>query len=117
MKRWLVFAALVAASLAPAPAPAAGFCTAQWAPVCALKDGAQKTYSNPGCAKADGAKVVQEGQCGEADPQPTKAPVFCTENYDPVCGVKDGAQNTYSNACFAKADDAKVVADGECPKP
>ena len=77
----------------------------------------EKTYSNVGCAKADGAEVVQEGQCGDATPQPTKTPIFCTENYDPVCGVKDGAQKTYSNACFAKADDANVVAAGECPKP
>ena len=159
MTKWLVLAALVAASFAPAAGSAAGFCTAQWAPVCALKAGAQKTYSNAGCAKADGAEVVREGQCGEADPQPTKAPVcalkdgaektysnvgcakadsaevvregqcgdptpeptktpiFCTENYDPVCGSKDGAQKTYSNACFAHADDAKVVADGECANP
>ena len=65
MKRWLVFAALVAASLAPAPAPAAGFCTAQWAPVCALKDGAQKTYSNACFAKTDDAKVVADGECAK----------------------------------------------------
>jgi len=115
MRRWLVFAALAAASLAPAPSLASGFCTAQWAPVCALKDGAQKTYSNVGCAKADSAEVVSEGQCSDPTPAPTKTPIFCTENYDPVCGSKDGAQKTYSNACFAKADDAKVVADGACP--
>jgi hypothetical protein len=117
MRRWFAFAALVAASLAPAAGSAAGFCTAQWAPVCALKDGAEKTYSNTGCAEADGAEVVREGQCGEAAPKPTPTPIFCTENYDPVCGSKEGAAKTYSNACFAKADGAKVVADGECPKP
>ncbi|MGA2495870.1 MAG: Kazal-type serine protease inhibitor domain-containing protein [Roseiarcus sp.] len=117
MRRWFVFAALAAASFAPAPGSASGFCTAQWAPVCALKDGAEKTYSNVGCAKADSAEVVREGQCGDPTPEPTKTPIFCTENYDPVCGAKDGATKTYSNACFAKADDANVVADGECPKP
>ena len=117
MWRWFVFAALAAASFAPAPGSASGFCTAQWAPVCALKDGAEKTYSNVGCAKADSAEVVRDGQCGDPTPTPTKTPIFCTENYDPVCGVKDGATKTYSNACFAKADDANVVADGECPKP
>ncbi len=116
MKRWLVFAAFAAASLAPAPGLAAGFCTAQWAPVCAVKDGAQKTYSNVGCAEADGAEVVGEGQCAEGAPKPTPTPVFCTENYDPVCGSKDGAAKTYSNACFAKADGATVTAAGECPK-
>ena len=117
MRRWLVFAALAAASLTPPPGLAAGFCTAQWAPVCAVKDGTQKTYSNAGCAKADGSEVVREGQCADPTPKPTKPPIFCDETYIPVCGVKDGARKTYSNACFAKADDAKVVADGECPKP
>jgi hypothetical protein len=111
----LAFAALAAASFAPAAGYAEGFCTAQWAPVCALKDGAQKTYSNAGCAKADGAKVVREGQCGDPTPKPTKTPIFCIETYIPVCAVRDGVQKTYSNGCFARADDAKVVADGECP--
>jgi hypothetical protein len=117
MRRWIVLAALAAASLAPTPGSAAGFCTAQWAPVCGLKDGVQKTYSNAGCAKADGAEVVGQGQCGEAALKPTPDPIFCTENYDPVCGSKDGATKTYSNACFAKADGATVTAAGECPKP
>ena len=80
MRRWFVFAALAAASLAPAPGLAAGFCTAQWAPVCGLKDGVQKTYSNVGCAKADDAEVVREGQCGDPTPKPTKTPIFCAEN-------------------------------------
>jgi hypothetical protein len=115
MRSWLVFAALAAASLGPAPDLAAGFCTAQWAPVCGVKDGAQKTYSNVGCAKADGAEVVREGQCGEAAPKPTPTPIFCIETYLPVCARKDGAQKTYSNDCFARADGATVASEGECP--
>ena len=115
MRRWLVFAVLAAASLVPAPAAASGFCTAEWAPVCALKDGAEKTYSNLGCAKVDNAEVTHEGQCGDPTPTPTKTPIFCTENYDPVCGSKDGAKKTYANACFAKADAATVVGNGPCP--
>ena len=117
MRRRFVFAALAAAAFAPAPGLAAGFCTAQWAPVCGVKDGVQKTYSNAGCAKADGAEVVGQGQCGEAAAKPTPTPIFCIETYIPVCGAKDGAQKTYSNACFAKADGANVISDGECPKP
>ena len=117
MRRWFAFAALAAASLAPAPGLAAGFCTAQWAPVCGLKDGVEKTYSNVGCAKADDAEVVREGQCGDPTPKPTKTPIFCAEVYQPVCAVKDETTKTYSSDCFAKADDAKVVADGECAKP
>ena len=64
----LVFAL---AGFAP-PAEAAGFCTMVWAPVCGLKDGAEKTYSNAGCAKADDATVSHEGACGEQPaPQPS----------------------------------------------
>jgi len=116
MTRGIIFAALVVVSLVPAPGAAAGFCTAQWAPVCALKDGAQKTYSNVGCAKADDAEVVREGPCGDPKPKPTKPPIFCADVYQPVCALKDGTQKTYSSDCFAKADDAKIVADGECPQ-
>jgi hypothetical protein len=114
MRRWLVFAAL-AAALVPKPGAASGFCTAEWAPVCALKDGAEKTYSNLGCAKVDNAEVAHDGPCGDPTPTPTKTPIFCAENYDPVCGSKDGVQKTYANACFAKADDATVAANGPCP--
>ena len=117
MMRSLIVMGLAAAALTSPAAAAAGFCTAQWAPVCALKDGSEKTYSNPGCAKADDAKVVAEGQCADPTPKPTKTPIFCAEIYQPVCGAKDGKAKTYSSPCFAKADGAKVIADGECPKP
>ncbi len=32
-------------------------------PVCAIKDGVAKTYSNPCFAKADGATVSADGEC------------------------------------------------------
>jgi hypothetical protein len=66
----VVVLALVA--LAP-PVKAAGFCTMVWAPVCGLKNGAEKTYSNAGCAKADDATVSHEGACGE-QPAPQSSP-------------------------------------------
>jgi hypothetical protein len=130
MTRPPAFAALALALLTAAPAAAAGFCTAQWAPVCAAKNGVEQTYSNLGCAKADEAEVVRQGRCEDSPPatptpvatpsstpEPTKEPIFCTEDYAPVCGVKDGASQTYSNACHARADGASVSATGECAKP
>ena len=70
MAKALASALLVFAFLAAArPVEAAGFCTMLWAPVCALKDGAEKTYSNAGCAKADDATVTRQGPMrGQARP-------------------------------------------------
>jgi hypothetical protein len=136
----LLGAQLLAAQFLAEPAGAAGFCTALWAPVCATKNGAETTYSNPGCAKVDNAEIVRQGRCEDsppatptptptpdatptpaatpnATPEPTKEPIFCTEDYAPVCGVKDGVSKTYSNACHAGADGASVSTTGECPKP
>jgi hypothetical protein len=41
-------------------------------------------------------------------------PTACTLNYLPVCAKKHGVVRTYSNACGAKAEGARVVADGPC---
>jgi hypothetical protein len=42
------------------------------------------------------------------------APAICTWDWKPVCGEKAGIKITYSNACQAKADGAKIVSKGEC---
>ena len=128
MTKTPAFAAFAVALLFAAPSGASGFCTALWAPVCAAKNGAEQTYSNAGCAKADGAEVVRQGRCEDSAPPspqetpapapgPTPEPIFCTEDYAPVCGAKDGAAKTYSNACHARADGATVSSQGECPNP
>lgn len=41
-------------------------------------------------------------------------PTFCTEQYAPVCARLNGERKTYSNACFARAGGATVIADGPC---
>jgi hypothetical protein len=125
-------AAILATALAAGvPAQASGFCTALWAPVCALKSGVEQTYSNSGCAKADDATIERDGRCEDSAPAtpapadastmapkaPVPQPTFCTEDYLPVCAQKDGAARTYPNACHARVDGATVSAQGECPKP
>jgi hypothetical protein len=41
-------------------------------------------------------------------------PQFCTQQYDPVCGVKNGERRTFSNACFARIEGYRVTRQGEC---
>jgi hypothetical protein len=43
-----------------------------------------------------------------------RRPTICTEQYLPVCGQRGSVIKTYSNACFARADGAKVIAQGPC---
>jgi len=104
-------------AVAPA-AQAAGFCTAQWAPVCALKDGVEKTYSNASCAAADDAAVVRDGRCDEPRaPSPSSRSARCGGERAPVCAQKNDVAWIYSNARCAFADGAAVGSDGARPKP
>ena len=42
-----------------------------------------------------------------------KQPV-CTLQYQPVCATRGGMTRTYGNACQARADGARIIAQGEC---
>jgi hypothetical protein len=43
-----------------------------------------------------------------------RRPTVCTEQYAPVCGRLGNLVRTYSNACFARAAGADVIAQGPC---
>lgn len=65
-----MFAFLLPLLLAPAEAPlhearARGqvMCTMEYRPVCGLKDGRRRTFSNPCMARAEGARRVTMGAC------------------------------------------------------
>ncbi len=45
---------------------------------------------------------------------PGPRPGACTREYRPVCGVRDGERNTYSNACEARRARARIVHQGQC---
>ncbi len=82
-----------------------------------------KTYSNACAMRADGAKLVHQGVCGE-----NEKPTFCTMEYAPVCGEKQvqcvkapcyPIQKTYSNQCMMNADNnpsmpVSFLHTGEC---
>jgi hypothetical protein len=42
------------------------------------------------------------------------AQIVCTEQYAPVCGRIDNVMRTFSNACYARAAGAEIVAPGPC---
>jgi hypothetical protein len=113
MKRHIFCAAIaLALSLTASPiAQAEGLCSMLYAPVCALKDGAPKTYTNAGCAKVDGATEVKPGPCED---EPPSQATYCPTNYDPVCALNDGNEQTYPNACRALADKAHITHKGKC---
>lgn len=92
-------------------AHAAKICSDLWLPVCATKDGAQKTYGNQCMAKADGATNIKPGAC--EDPEP-KQQTFCPLVVLPVCAKKDGEERSYTNACFALANQATIIHKGKC---
>lgn len=100
-------------------------------PVCGT-DG--KTYS---CGEADalscGVEVAYKGECKEQERPgappisseqwsgPSKSapatklpqPFFCTQQWNPVCGVDN---KTYSNECMAKSAGVEIAYKGECQK-
>ena len=71
---------------------------------------------------AAAAFVIGSGGASEAKAKkkmaaPPPPPAFCPWEYKPVCAVKGGMKFTYSNACWAAKDGAKVVSEKACPAP
>ncbi len=66
------------------------------------------------CAAAAGGAALGGGSAMAAGNTPAKRQTVCIEVYQPVCGKKGKTTKTYSNACFAKAAGATVVAQGPC---
>ncbi len=67
--------------------------------VCAITDANNRYCSNV-------VKIVN-------NTEPT-SDVICTQQYEPVCGKKDGKLKTYSNLCYLRADGATKLYKWEC---
>ena len=89
-----------------------GICTEQYDPVCGCDD---QTYSNACFATISGVTSYQQGECRSnnncLDPDLVESNMFCTMQYDPVCGCDD---KTYSNSCLAAANGVRFWTDGTC---
>jgi hypothetical protein len=43
-----------------------------------------------------------------------RAAGMCSDDWKPVCATANGWQRTYSNLCWAKTNNAKVLYSGTC---
>ena len=56
-----------------------------------------------------------KGKKKKAEAAPKFTPTCMFTASSPVCGVKGGMKFSYTNACYAGNDGAKVVANKACP--
>ncbi len=98
----------------PGPGPGPGYCTREYDPVCARRDGERRTFSNACLADRAGYRVIRRGECRGGPGGGAEEPRFCTREYRPVCARRGGAYQTFGNACEADAAGWRVVANGEC---
>ncbi|MFD2053558.1 Kazal-type serine protease inhibitor domain-containing protein [Mesorhizobium calcicola] len=113
---WLLVAALLSACTVavdhPRPVPPRPqACTFQHAPVCGRRGERLQTFGNACMARAQGFRVVSNGQCRISRPTP---PIACTREFAPVCASRGGRLRTFSNACLARADGFRPVHAGRC---
>jgi hypothetical protein len=100
----------------PGPGPNPGYCTREYEPVCARRDGERRTFSNACLADRAGYQVIRRGECRRdgGGSNGGDEPRFCTREYRPVCARRDGRLRTFGNACEADAAGWRVVGNGEC---
>ncbi len=74
------------------------------------EDCVARGYRRSGFFKIDTGPIVEK----KVQP-PKDAMCICTAQYDPVCGrAANGRMTTYSNACRAGCDNARIVRKGAC---
>lgn len=97
----------------PGPRPPVGpaYCPAIYAPVCGVRFGERRTFSNACMADRAGYDIIRRGECRR---EGSDEPRFCTRDYRPVCARRDGRYRTFGNACEADAAGWRVVGRGEC---
>lgn len=109
--------------LPPRPGPGGPqACTMEYMPVCAERGNQRQTFGNSCSARAQGFRVVHNGECrgGWRPPPPPQRPPqqrACTREFMPVCGQRGGRMQTFPNACEADRASFRVVHRGQCEGP
>ena len=108
------------------PRPGAGpqMCTMEHAPVCGERRDRRQTFSNSCMARAEGFRVVHNGECRSSGWRPTPPPQTrpgtrpdqraCTREFRPVCGQRGNRMQTFPNACEADRANFRVISRGQC---
>ncbi|TYR29695.1 hypothetical protein FY036_22895 [Mesorhizobium microcysteis] len=112
-----VLAACVVVEEGPGPRPPRPdrppeMCTREYAPVCGERRGERQTFGNACMARADGFRIVGQGECRRE--RPPQQQTACPMIYQPVCGERRGERRTFGNSCSAGAEGFRVVGQGEC---
>jgi len=124
LRRFAVFAGLIVLSACtvavedqrprPGPGPGPGYCTREFQPVCARRQGERRTFANACLADRAGFDIIRRGECRRRGGDGNDRPRICTREYRPVCAQRRGDYRTFGNACEADAAGWRVVANGRC---
>lgn len=100
-------------------------CTREYSPVCARQGRREQTFSNACMAEADGFRVIGRGECRRREdvrpvddsgllPPPDRRLQACTREFAPVCARQGRREQTFPNACTARAEGFRVTDNGPC---
>lgn len=104
-------------------------CTMEYMPVCGVRNGNYRTFSNSCMARAKDYRIVGRGECRPSQSRPpqhrpdrpggnwgNKPPqqTACTREFAPVCATRRGRNQTFPNACVARNAGYKIMRNGAC---